>query len=437
VKVEMEISEKKQLWLNQEVAQWLQKGIISPDQATKITQLYVLDGNKKTELNLAFVVLSVLGSLSIGLGIILIFAFNWETFGKTTRTILSFLPMLVAQAIYVFTFLRKNQSTAWKEGSSVFLQLMLMSSIALISQTYNLGGSLQDFIFVCMLLSIPLIYFFQSTTVACTYLMGITYWSYSANDSEIWLIFPLVLAVLPQLYHYLFRQVENTRSVLLGWFFGIALLNVSVPFIANANERNSLLFMAMMAIILYLTGKVIYKNGKNMWLRPFQTISIAAILTTSFIFSSEISHLISDQYDNANSILILIPPFLVLVGLVYWIYKTKTVINFALVAVLPIVFFITLVNNSLDKNVPMVLFNVYILVLGVYYLYFGVQEHKLSIINLGMFCISALIILRFFDSDISFVLKGLIFIGLGASFLAINYYLNRKFAVNEPSKING
>jgi hypothetical protein len=40
--------------------------------------------------------------------------------------------------------------------------------------------------------------------------------------------------------------------------------------------------------------------------------------------------------------------------------------------------------------------------------------------------ITALIACRFFDTDFSFVVRGLVFIGVGVGFFATNYYMIKK-----------
>ncbi|OQW95147.1 MAG: hypothetical protein BWK77_08005 [Verrucomicrobia bacterium A1] len=71
------------------------------------------------------------------------------------------------------------------------------------------------------------------------------------------------------------------------------------------------------------------------------------------------------------------------------------------------------------------LFNAYVLVLGVAALFIGVRERRLGKINGGMLILSVLIVLRFFDMDIGFVAKGIVFIVLGIAFLLANIFVSR------------
>src|SRR5690606_27643582 len=70
--------------------------------------------------------------------------------------------------------------------------------------------------------------------------------------------------------------------------------------------------------------------------------------------------------------------------------------------------------------------NVLILAIAVHTIYDGAQRNHLGILNYGLLIISALIACRFFDTDLSFVLRGLLFIGIGVGFFAANYYMIKK-----------
>jgi hypothetical protein len=70
--------------------------------------------------------------------------------------------------------------------------------------------------------------------------------------------------------------------------------------------------------------------------------------------------------------------------------------------------------------------NLLILVLAVYTIRDGAQRNHLGILNYGLLIITALICCRFFDTDFSFVVRGLLFIGVGVGFFVTNYYTIQK-----------
>jgi hypothetical protein len=72
------------------------------------------------------------------------------------------------------------------------------------------------------------------------------------------------------------------------------------------------------------------------------------------------------------------------------------------------------------------LMNCYVLLLGVDILARGIRTNSIARANFGLLLIAALAITRFFDSDLSFVTRGIGFIVVGAGFLVANILLFKK-----------
>jgi hypothetical protein len=76
------------------------------------------------------------------------------------------------------------------------------------------------------------------------------------------------------------------------------------------------------------------------------------------------------------------------------------------------------------------IFNVYLFALGLGTLIAGFRGNRLGRVNAGLLALSALLVARFFDSDLSFLARGVAFIVVGAGFLVTNVVmLRRKAAV--------
>src|SRR5205807_1373248 len=91
--------------------------------------------------NWALVSFAVLGGILIGSGIILVLAHNWEDLTRPMRTVIAMLPMVVAQGLAAWVILRRTESKAWREGVGAYWSASIGASIALVAQTYNLGGT--------------------------------------------------------------------------------------------------------------------------------------------------------------------------------------------------------------------------------------------------------------------------------------------------------
>ena len=107
--------------------------------------------------------------------------------------------------------------------------------------------------------------------------------------------------------------------------------------------------------------------------------------------------------------------------------KNKGLIN-SLFGALPLLAIIGCGLSAIAPTISMLLFDAFMFIISVIQIMMGVRTDNLSIINKGMFMLASLILVRFFDSDISIVAKGLVFIIVGVGFLITNVVIinNRK-----------
>src|SRR5437868_13740985 len=95
------------------------EGVISTEVAGNIRAYY--KSKNENPHNRLFVVFAILGSILVGLGIILIIAHNWDELSRPTKVFFSFLPLVIGQLFCGYTLLKKPESQGWREGSTAFL----------------------------------------------------------------------------------------------------------------------------------------------------------------------------------------------------------------------------------------------------------------------------------------------------------------------------
>jgi hypothetical protein len=64
----------------------------------------------------------------------------------------------------------------------------------------------------------------------------------------------------------------------------------------------------------------------------------------------------------------------------------------------------------------------------------GIRQARIGTVNAGMLVITAIIVARFFDVDMGFVVRGIAFIIIGAGFMVTNIVLGRKMK-NTPGQL--
>ena len=438
-------------WLYNELPDLVEKNVITEETSSKIKEYYGVYHSKAQSFNIVFIISAILGALLIGLGIILLFAYNWDELSRTSRTILSFLPLVIAQIVYTYAVYKKENSIGWIEGASGFLMLMIGSSIALISQTYNLGGTMEQFLFTWMILSIPLLYLRNATFPLVLYLVGITWryllaydWYYSSHDHgnklmEFWL---LALAVVPNMFINIKPSSYTIRANITAWTFSLAAFFSCYRFIGFSGGLPYLFYLTCLFTLLYIVGKFSFDQTNSIWKKPFQFIGILGIFIISIsgtysevwedygrgYFLWDTGHTVKDHFmDYLISILM---SLVIVAGILYCKKKKKQLNLFP--ALFPALIGAGAMLTSNDNAMAAAIFcDIFIFAYGVYYIYQGVELGRFSLVNAGMFFVTFLIAIRFLSSDVSFVIKGIVFIVIGFGFLGVNYWLSKRLKRDE------
>lgn len=109
-----------------------------------------------------------------------------------------------------------------------------------------------------------------------------------------------------------------------------------------------------------------------------------------------------------------------------------------LIAYLPFLIAFLMILYYTDKELDFdltwlgrLIFNLYVLGFGVSALVKGANEKRILSMFYGLFLICWLLWARYFDMDISFWLKGIIFIGVGGAFFMINYIFSEELTYEE------
>lgn len=425
-------NEKHLKWLYSELPKLMEKGILSSDASNLLKEHYgPID--ESPSYNLALIVAAVIGTALIGGGIILLFAFNWDNFSVTTKTVLSFIPLIIAQGIYGYTFFKKKDNRSWVEGSSLFLMLSLAACIALISQTYHIKGELYEFILVWMLLSIPLLYLMNPISCGVIYLIGISNYVLDRGSNELF-YWVLLGGASYYLYKNLYQNKNENTKVMLGWIFIISIMFSFWPLYSKDFYDLDILIGGVFIAFFYFLGERIFQSY-YFSSKPFQVMAVIS----AFIMLMILGFHWPESLPNFNSLSTLEHPLLFGINLIVFLvaffftlvfaikdWKSKGEVNYFILA-LPFLILTGLIFSSNgNERIAVFMTNAFLLLFGVFYIRKGVFEKSISLVNLGLVFLSALIVARFFDSSWGFVGKGIVFILLGISFLFVNVVLSKR-----------
>lgn len=418
-----------------ELPELVEQNVISEITADKIEQYYT---NKRNDSpSRLFIVFGVLGALLVGLGVILILAHNWDNFDRTIKTILAFLPLIVGQSIVVFSLLKKK-SKVWKEASGTFLFCAIGSSIALVSQIYNIPGNLGDYILTWTLLSLPMIYLLKSDMLAILNLTAVTYYavelgySFSGIEHTPWLYFLLLIAIVPH-YIRMLRDRKNANiTSIFNWLFPLSLTIVLGTFVRSNAELGFLMYLLLFCVF-YNLGKIPFfdnqKLRRNGYL-IFGSLGIVVMMLTmsfdDFWFMDEF--IINTQETYIAFVLFSLNLLILIIG-----YQKKWNVGFNLFQYIFIIFTLIYILGFNLEFVGAIIVNGIILVLGITTIKIGSDKFHFGILNYGLLIITALVICRFFDTNMSFVIRGLLFVLVGVGFFITNYMMLKKRKANSKT----
>lgn len=126
---------KQTRWLDAESRRWAAENIITAEQAERIRGLYALPANA---LSWGLIVFFGLGAVIIGLGVILLIAYNWDKIPKPGKLAIVFATLLATQA----SGLALRRHTDWREQLGEALSLLgtmaFGAGIWLVAQIYNI-----------------------------------------------------------------------------------------------------------------------------------------------------------------------------------------------------------------------------------------------------------------------------------------------------------
>jgi uncharacterized membrane protein len=442
------MSKKTIQWLYDELPRLVAQGILTPDADARLRAHYGPVEPAKPA-RLAVIIFGVLGALLIGAGIILVLAHNWDDLSRPVRAGLSFLPLVLAQGLAAWVMFNRPQSVAWREGVGALLFLMIGASISLVAQTYNISGDLPRFILTWSLLGLPLVYLLNAVVPALLYLWGITEWACHIRWEEGWAggYWLLAALLLPLLAAWLRADRYQTRLTVLFWALCVSVTVAAGVTIERVLPGLWIILYAGLFALMFLAGEFWFNEAEGFWARPLRHFGAAGVLVLTFLFTFEWPwkeigwhYWYWERFHKAgwhaitDGVLGSVIPIAALFLLVMTVRrKTPLGLLFGLAPVLATAGY-GLCSLTETYAPAAGLFDVYLLVTGLWLLVTGIRQGKQGQMNVGLLAVTALIIARFFDTDLNFLLRGLIFIALGVAFLVANIImLRRKGAKHEQA----
>lgn len=416
--------------LLQVLPELVREGLITAEQAERIRTRYPLaatDGGGRT-----LTLFGVLGALLIGLGVILVVAHNWDDLSRVGRTVLAFLPVLVGQAFVWYSLRHKPGVVSWREGSAVFLACALCAAVGLISQIYHIHGELEGYLLLCSILILPLLYLPGSVITTLIYLAMISWygslvvvdrWS---GDALPWALIPLLAAAMPV---YLREAKDHGTGTRFWWLsFGMALATgMAGQFFYREWEMDHVLGLMALASVFTLVPWTHPCRDLRTW--PWALVGGTTALIILFVFSfhGAWEEVVRPGARAVGSDRVIVLCYAASAIVVYlWSRKRRKTMERWPWPEAWWLFLLCYLASFLSPVLATLLVNLALLVVGAFTVRNGIETDSLRRMNLGLAILSITILMRFFDTDLSFVMRGLVFIAIGVAFLYMNLRMVRR-----------
>ena len=434
--------------LQKELPVWQEKQLISEQQAEQILALY--PQSARTGAGAMLILFSVIGALLVGSGIILIFARNWDELPVAVRTILSFTPLVISQLLAVWVVRKRSRSEAWSEGTALFYAVSVYACVALIEQVYQLPGGFEGYLLKCSLLVLPICYMLTATAPALVYLVGITAWAagHRVSDalpmlnSTLLPYLGLVALLIPHCVHRLKKDRYGAYSLTLLW--SLTLCGFAIACTRLYIEGQATLVISLYLSMIFLISARWFDSDRPTLAQPLRVVGFTGGMVVLTLLSGESSRYLFSAFaftiDELPQLLVVAAMALFSLYLLATQFDRKNPLASAQTLLPGAVFLVALFMKltapqqvsygyyySAAKH-PLIcylLINLYIVAIGIVQIVSGLREGKFSRACLGTLVISGIIIIRFFDADFDFLVRGIAFVVVGALFFLANILISR------------
>lgn len=419
--------------LPKDLSELLAHNIITQQTATDIEKYYA--AKQQPQINIMLTIFGVFGGLLTGLGIILIFAHNWDNFSKGIKVGLAVLPLICFQALAAYTII-KGKSIIWKETAATLLFCTVGASIALMAQIYNISGDMAAFLQTWILLTLPLVYLLHSNAVAILLVAFSTWFVTEAGyftTGYPYMYLLSIAALLPFYFKLLKNSPHSRMAYILSWLMPLSTLTALGAFLDGAGEFGFIIYMAFIGL-LYNIGILPYFNNVKYRLTGYLILGEVGIITVFLVCSFRwIWMEIALHPASYPFVLVWITLLVINAFLMFWRKGNWFTINLKWATLLfPVLYYIALINVPLAAIVS----NLVVLGFGVLFIRDGINKLQLRTLNFSLLILAILTACRFFDTNLSYIVRGLLFLTVGIGFFAANYIVLKKKKLNNAHHEN-
>lgn len=408
--------------------------------------------------NTLVTVLSILGCLLIGVGVVLILTKFWQDFPTVLKLFTCLIPALLGQGAGIYTYMKKRDSIPWCEGASVLWLVGVVTTVSVLLGTVNLNHYIVSdswmYLFFAVNALVLTALFRTLSPLAAGYGFGVTWFNVLLNETEhigyvndsgsaeniIKFVFiSLGLSAIVAVSFYLSSRLYKKESNIIRYTFAswVNFLGLTAAFCSAVMRFTDIVPFASMLIFASIIFFLIGQKHTD-YASPYRVLglpgSAAALCFLALMFErGGTSGVVGDTI---VLVLCLVPFALILWGKtrpqsvylrLYTALLTLALLSYNIINVFDDIRYgdekyemFRLVENGFS-TVSFFLSLAALVMLIIY----GARERKLLHLNTGFVLSCVVVIARLYQLDLGLVVTGLLLIVCGAALLFINLKISR------------
>lgn len=419
-------------WLHREIDRWTEEKLVSPEQAEQLRRRYPLATGS---FSWGLIVFATAGALVVGLGVILLLAYNWDGIPKAGKLALIFGAMIGAHAAGLAWLRRDDWRARLGEALLVLGTMFFGAAIWLVAQIYNIDEHYPNGFLTWAAGALALAWAVRSTALGIVAVLLVGLWggceALDFNRPGHGALLLVVLGIVPLAW-------RNRSAVLLA--LSVAAVQALLLLNLGVWGAGAHLFTASLALAVLLAG-VARLSGAAFpaGARVLEGFGYGAFLLCAYLLTFRHAARGLLDWDHAHSWQ---PEAAAAVG---WTLFAAAVATWGWIArrawlarelavertdwLLPIALLYAFGLAALGARewdqFAAWSFTVLLLGLAAWWMWRGCQQSRLGITVLGSVVLTALVAARYFDLFPSLASRGLAFILLGGLFLAEALYYRK------------
>jgi uncharacterized membrane protein len=419
---------KHHQWLARQIPQWVDKEIITEGQANALLALYPL----KDTVGLGRLLLTGIGAAMIGLGVILLFAYNWAEMGKLAKLAVIFTALIGAHTLAVLV---RDRHAVYGESLFALGTMLMGAGIFLVGQIYHMDSHYPNAFLLWAVGALALAWALPSLTQAFLAVALVIGWHLTevfdfhvANHSAFLLI---VLGLFPLLWRLRSPVLARFVSAALFLTLGLSLGMLNEDFVVTTLLLSAAALIGLERIAAVAGGARQQEIAADL-ARPAMLVLVVIMYLMSFgdlvpeLVLTELDDVIAGGY------------FFVALGasqaVFFWLLYRRRLNGFVLLSELAILLLLlpSIVATFAEPHTVRgagdavwLGFNLILLAMSVWLMLDGARHaHRQHMVR-GSLLFALLAMARYTDLFDSLIARALVFLLVGAALFAVSHLYQR------------